>query len=215
MVKVSSKVLIVFIFFFFCCQIVLGQDENEIKNNEIFLRESIQELLKQTFVDFPSGSPRLVFIDPESDHPANWFLQEELISYLTTKGFSVTLAQQESGSEKPENCWDLFYRIIQLKLTYPKVKSKGLFGKKMVTRESELNLSFRLMDTTSGKILWTKRTNHTTFDVIPQKRIAMLENKQYLFLSPELPQSSTRKYIEPALVATVVGGLVYLFFASR
>ena len=215
MVRVSSILLIVFIFFFFCCQIVLGQDENEMKNNEIFLRESIQELLKQTFVDFPTGSPRLVFIDPELENPANWLVLDELTSYLTAKGLSVAIPQQELKSGMFENCWDLFYRIIQLKLTYPEVKSKGLFGKKMTTRESELNLSFRLTEKNTGKILWTKRKNHTTFDVIPQKRIAILENKQYLFLSPELPQSSTRKYIEPALVAAVVGGLVYLFFASR
>jgi hypothetical protein len=215
MAKTSFKMLIFLIFSFCFSQIVSGQTETESKSNEMFLRESVQELLRQTFTDFPQGSPELVFIDPESDNPANWLVQEELTSYLTTKGFSMALAQGEFKSEKTENCWDLFYRIIQLKLTYPQVKSKGLFGKKLVTRESELNLSFRLMDKNSGKILWTKRKNHSSSDVIPKKRISLLKNEQYPFLSPELPQSNTRKYVEPALVAAVVGGLVYLFFASR
>jgi hypothetical protein len=215
MAKTFFKILIFLVFSFCFSQILSAQTKEELKSNETFLRESIQELLKKTFTDFPQGSPELVFIDPESDSPANWLVEEELTSYLTTKGFSMALTQGEFKSEKTENCWDLFYRIIQLKFTYPQVESKGLFGKKLVTRESELNLSFRLMDKNSGKILWTKRKNHSASDVIPKKTISMLKNEQYPFLSPELPQGNTRKYIEPALVAAVVGGLVYLFFASR
>jgi hypothetical protein len=213
MAKALIKILSVFILSFCLFQNVFGQDEGEIKNNEIFLRESIQKLLKQSFNDFPQGSPGLVFIDPESENPANWLVQEELTSYLTAKGFQTALPQGEF--RKSENCWDLFYRIIQLKLTYPIVKSKGLFREKIVTRESELNLSFRLMEKNTGKILWTRRKNHTTSDVISKKKISTLKNEQYPFLSPELPDSKTSRYIEPALVAAVVGGLVYLFFASR
>lgn len=215
MAKTFFKILIFLVFSFCFSQITFGQTEKESKSNEIFLRESIQELLRKTFTDFPQGSPELIFIDPESDNPANWLVEEELTSYLTAKGFSMALAQGKFKSEKTKNCWDLFYRIIQLKLTYPQVKSKGLFGKKLVTRESELNLSFRLIDKNSGKILWTKRKNHSSSDVISKNRISLLKNEQYPFLSPELPQGNTRKYIEPTLVAAVVGSLVYLFFASR
>ena len=213
MAKALIKILSVFILSFCLFQNVFGQDEGESKNNEIFLRESIQDLLKQSFKDFPQGSPRLVFIEPESENPANWLVQEELTSYLSAKGFQTALPQGEFGVT--DDCWDLFYRIIQLKLTYPKVKSKGLFREKIVTRESELNLSFRLMEKNTGKILWTKRKNHTTSDIISKKKISSLKNEQYPFLSPVLPESKTSKYIEPALVAAVVGGLVYLFFASR
>jgi hypothetical protein len=51
--------------------------------------------------------------------------------------------------------------------------------------------------------------------VIPKEVIPIIQSEQYSFLSPKLPENTTGKYLEPALVAAVVGGLVYLFFASR
>ncbi len=214
-VKVILKLLVVLLISLSSTQIIMGQSETESKTNEIFLRESIQELLMQTFIDFPEGDSRLVFVRSESENPANWLLEEELTSYLGAKGYSLALPQKQVNSDKFENCWDLFYRIIELRLEYPKVKSKRLFGQKFVHRESDLNISFRLTQKNTGKILWIKRKNHFTSDVFPKKVIPTIQSGQYSFLSPELPENATGKYLEPALVAAVVGGLVYLFFASR
>ncbi len=196
-------------------QVSSGVAQTEIKTNEIFLRESIQGLLKQAFADFPGDVSRFIFIHSDSDNSAGWMVEEELTSYLTTKGFGVALSMPELESRNSENCRDLFYRIIELRLEYPQMKRKSLFGKKSVTRESVLSLSLRLTEKSSGEILWTKRRNHTTADEIPKKMVSSLENQEYPFLSPRLPESTGGKYIEPALVAAVVGGLVYLFFASR
>lgn len=215
MVRIILRLSAFFLLSIFCCQIAIGQNREEVKTNEIFLRESIQDLLKQAFTDFPKGYPKLVFIRSESGNSANWLLEEELTSYLTSREFSVAFQQQEYKSEKSENSWDLFYRIIALRLEYPRVKRRGLFGKKFITRETNLNFSFRLTEKNTGEILWTQRKNHTTSDIIPKKATAILDSQQYPFLSPELPESSISKYVEPALVAAVVGGLVYLFFASR
>lgn len=215
MVRIILKLIVFLSLSVFSFQIAIGQTEEKIKTNEVFLRESIQGFLEKTFTDFPKGYPQLIFVRPESENSANWVLEEELTSYLTSRQFSVALHQEEFKSNKFENCWELFYRIIELRLEYPKVKSKSFFGKKFVTRKSDLNLSFRLMEKDTGKILWAKRENHTSSDVIPKKTIPLIKNEQYSFLSPNLPESTTGKYVEPAIVAAVVGGLVYLFFASR
>jgi len=214
-VRIISRLLIFFFLSSSSSQVVLGQTEKKAKTNEVFLRESIQQVLKQAFTDFPKGRPQLVFIRPESENPANWLLEEELSSHLSAEGFSVALPRQEIKSVGFEDCWDLFYRIIELRLEYPRVKSKKLFGKKWVTRQTDLNLSFRLTEKSTAKILWTKRKNHTRSDLIPKKMLPGIRSKQYTFLSPELPETATSKYLEPALVTAVVGGLVYLFFASR
>jgi hypothetical protein len=215
MIRLGLKLLAVFLLSIFSSQVVLGQAETENKTNELFLRESIQEHLKQTLTDFPKESPRFIFIHSEAKHPASWLLDEELTSYLTSKGFPVALPQKEFKSENFGKSWELSYRIIELKLEYTKTKSKNFLGKRFLTRRSDLNLSFRLMEKDTGKILWTNRKNYTRSDVIPKKTIPGIENENYPFLSPNLPKSTTSKYIEPALVAAVVGGLVYLFFASR
>lgn len=209
------KSLPLFLLLFCSAQIVNGQVKTGLKTNEIFLRESIRELLQQTFTDFPGGRPELIFIHSESDNPASWLVEQELTSYLTSRDFEVALPQPELKSEISGNFWNLGYRIIELRLEYPKVKSKGLFGRKSVIRQSNLNLSFRLMEKDTGRILWTKTKGQTKTDQIPKKTIPAVENEQYAFLSPRLPESTISKYVEPALVAAVVGGLVYLFFASR
>jgi len=204
-----------FLLFFCSAQIVNGQVKAELKTNEIFLRESIQELLQQSFTDFPRGRPELIFIHSESDNPAAWLVEQELTSFLASKELEVALPQPEAESQRSGSFWNLGYRIIELRLEYPEVKSKGLFGKKSVTRESNLNLSFRLMEKDTGRILWTKTKGRIRTDQIPKKTIPAVENEQYAFLCPRLPQSTISKYVEPTLVAAVVGGLVYLFFASR
>lgn len=209
------KLLPLFLLFSSSTQIASGQVKTELKTNEIFLRESIQELLQQSFTDFPQGRPELIFIHSESDNPAAWLVEQELTSFLASRDFGVALAGPELESKGSGSFWDLGYRIIELRLKYPQVKSKGLFGKKSVTRESNLNLSFRLTEKDTGRILWTKTKGRIRTDQIPKETIPAVENEQYAFLCPRLPQSTISKYVEPTLVAAVVGGLVYLFFASR
>jgi hypothetical protein len=102
-----------------------------------------------------------------------------------------------------------------MKLSYPQVKRKGFFGPKWLTRKANLNVSFRLEEKESGKVLWSKRETEQRSDMVEKQTIKYLNNDSYSFLSPPLPEDSQAKYIEPALVAAVVGGLIYLFFANR
>jgi hypothetical protein len=84
-----------------------------------------------------------------------------------------------------------------------------------LTRKANLNVSFRLEEKESGKVLWSKRETEERSDIVKKQTIKYLNNDSYSFLSPPLPEDSQAKYIEPALVAAVVGGLIYLFFANR
>lgn len=197
---------------------VFGDDNEEKKenviSNEEFLRESVRGLLGKAFVDFPQSESGFVFVNPEEENPANWLLEDELVSYLKSSNFQVALNPGKEQNEFPK-AWLLFYRIIEMKLSYPQVRGKGLFGHKLVTRKAELNFLFRLEEAESRKILWTKRETGEKEDLIKKQKIKYLNNDAYSFLSPSLPEDSRAKYIEPALVAAVVGGLIYLFFANR
>jgi len=187
----------------------------EVKNNETFLRDAIKEFLKESFADFPAVTSQNIFIEKEAQHPAGWLLEEELSSFLISSGYSVSLSRNfDSVSVDPESR-NLFYRIIDLKLEYPEIKSRGFLKEKSVTRKAHLNLSFQLTEGNRGKIIWNKRGVKEYSDVIKKGMFKKLNNPAYPFLSPSLPESSLSKYLEPALVTAVVGGLVYLFFANR
>jgi hypothetical protein len=182
--------------------------------NEEFLRGSIRSLLAQAFDDFPKASSRFILLKADLEHPANWLLEDELLSYLISLKYQVGLRSNERGEESTES-WSLFYRIIELSLDYPEIKRKGFFGKRFVTRRATLNFSFRLEDNETGKVLWSKRDKDQRSDLITRSMVKSLSNESYPILSPSLPQDSQSSLIEPALVVAVVGGLIYLFFANR
>ncbi|MCK4385360.1 MAG: hypothetical protein KAW52_03765 [candidate division Zixibacteria bacterium] len=190
------------------------QKKEDPVSNEEFLRESVRNVFHKAFVDFPRAESKFVFVNSEEENPANWLLEDELVSYLQSKNLQVALHPGGGQNEFPK-AWSLFYHIIEMKLSYPQVKRKGFFGHKLVTRKAKLNLSFRLEEKRSGRVLWTKRETEERSDVVKKQTIRYLNNDSYSFLSPSLPEDLQAKYIEPALVAAVVGGLIYLFFASR
>jgi|GEM_PF-830190 len=195
-----------------------AQNKNSIQenppSNEEFLRESIRSLLGRTFDDFPEAKSKLLLLQAEEEHPANWLLEDELVSYLLSSNYKVALHSTEPNNNFPES-QSLFYRIIEMSLNYPKVKRKGFLGERIVTRKALLNLSFRLEYGTTGKVLWTKRGKEEREDLIKKSRMKSINNESYPFLSPSLPDDPQSRFIEPALVVAVVGGLIYLFFANR
>ncbi len=183
-------------------------------SNEEFLRGSIRSLLGRTFAGFPQAKSKLLILKAEEEHPANWLLEDELVSYLLSLNYRVALHSTEPNNNLPES-QSLFYRIIEMSLNYPKVKRKGFLGARLVTRKALLNLSFRLEYGTTGKVLWTKRGKEERSDLIKKSMIKSVNNQYYPFLSPSLPDDPQSRFVEPALVVAVVGGLIYLFFANR
>ncbi len=177
--------------------------------NENLLRETIGGVLEDCFKDAPFDS-KLIWIEEEGKNPSAWIVKEEIVSYLQKRG-PVGL-EKEKGME--ENDLVLSFRIIRLSLEYPQVKTKKLLGRSWVKRESQVALSFNLCDS-QGRVLWSKRGEEKNSDLVRMDELADLNNKQYPYLSPEVPESGWGKYIEPAAVTVVVGALVYLFFANR
>lgn len=182
--------------------------------NEEFLRQSVRSLFERTFGDFPEAGSDLLLLRAEREHPANWLLEDELVSYLLSMKYQVALHSGEGEGNLTESK-SLFYRIIEMRLDYPKVKRMGFLGRRIVSRGAHLNLSLRLEDAATGKVLWTKREQQESSDLVKRSMVESLNNESYSFLSPSLPDDAQSRFLEPALVAVVAGGLVYLFFASR
>jgi hypothetical protein len=183
-------------------------------SNEEFLRESARSLLARTFADFPEAGSRFLLLKAEEEHPANWLLEDELVSYLLSLKYQVSLHSAEGSDDLPES-WSLFHRIIEMNLGYLEIRRRGFLGKRLVTRKASLNLSFRLEDNATGEVLWTGRGKDERSELIKKSMAKSLNNESYPILSPSLPDDPQSKFLEPALVAAVVGGLIYLFFANR
>lgn len=202
----------------FCCGSVCAEEAIVIQenppSNEEFLRNSIGSLLERTFADFPNDKSGLLFLKSEEEHPAGWLLEDELVSFLVSSGHQVALQSAASNLDLQESKF-LFYRIIDMSLTYPQIKRKGFLGTRILTRTAELNLSFRLEDAATGKVLWSQKEKEEKSDQIKRSQAASVNNKTYHFLSPSLPDDPQSRLLEPALLVAVTGGLIYLFFANR
>jgi hypothetical protein len=182
--------------------------------NEEFLRETLRSLFSETFTDFPRSNSDLLRLKAEEDRPENWLVENELIAYLLSLNYQVGLSDIDSISDFPESKL-LFYRIIDLKLDYPQTYRKGFLKEKLVTRRAEVNLSLREENPATGKVIWLKRGRLEKTDVVRKSAIKSLNNQSYPFLSPSLSGDPMNKYLEPALLTAVVGGVIYLFFANR
>ncbi len=182
--------------------------------NEEFLRGTLRALLEKTFAEFPKNTSDLITLKAEEDRPENWLVEDELVNFLLSLNCQVSLSPVDSNRNLAESKW-LYYRIIDLKLDYPKTTRKGFWGEKSVTRKAWLNLSFREEDKTTGKVLWSQRGQTEKSDAVKNNLIKSLNNSSYPFLCPSPSRDPLSRFVEPAVVTTVVGGLVYLFFANR
>jgi len=78
-----------------------------------------------------------------------------------------------------------------------------------------VNAFFHLVNATNNEIVWQTGVEYKKLDKLGIDALKSAENKNLPFLYADLPSSATRKYVEPALVTALVGGLVYISFANR
>ena len=145
--------------------------------------------------------PILIVADAGDD--ANWAVEHSLTSGLLKRGFRVL-----TDSTAAADAARLSFRIVDLDVT----GWSGLTGG-TVKRRCRLTLGVTLA--TAGALLWQYEATAEIRDSIPKSRVEVLENSTYVFADTELEQQTWGKFVEPAIVSTVIGTLVYLFFSNR
>ncbi len=207
--RITGLAKVIFSVFFLFYPMAMAQEKTSPPSNEALLRQTIGEVLQDCLPEAPLDS-QMVWVKEEGENPSSWLVKEEIVSFLGKRG-PVGLS---AGAPAPAPSQALSFRIIKLNLSYPQVKKKGLFAKTWVKREAVTALSFSLSDS-GGKVLWSKRGEKSKSDLVKRDELLALNNHQYPLLCPEIPEGSWGRYLEPAVVTVVVGGLVYLFFANR
>ena len=142
----------------------------------------------------------------QSKHDANWMVEHLLSNRLLTRGFSVTL---DSTAAQPASM-RLSYRVLDLGVS----AHSGLRGSK-VSRQGRVTLALRLSDERADVVHWQDEITHIQRDQIPKKQLDLLQHDQFKFAQTELEEQTWSKFVEPVIVSTVLGGLIYLFFSNR
>ena len=163
-----------------------------------------ESLARIEMPDDAATAPLLVVA--QSKHDANWMVEHLLANRLLTRGFSVTL---DSTAAQPTSM-RLSYRVLDLGVS----AHSGLRGSE-VSRQGRVTLALRLSDERDDVVHWQDEITRTQRDRIPKKQLAILQHDQFKFAKTELEEQTWSKFVEPVIVSTVLGGLIYLFFSNR
>ena len=178
--------------------------------NMDLVMETIEQAVDQALADmkFPADGPREepLLIEAQAEHQANWLVDHILAERLLGRGFAVTL---DSAGVQPGSI-RLSYRILDLGVT----GQSGLW-RGQVHRQSRATLALRLSGADGETLYWQDEQTVLNTDRIPKGKVELLQTTGHDFARTDLEEQSWGRFVEPAIVSTVLGGLVYLFFSNR
>jgi len=185
---------------------------------------------------FPLRGP--VRLKAVTTHDATWMIESLFGGRLREKGVQVmitevpsfgatvaTLVTDTTGvtdssrvsavTQNETEGLTLEYRIAELDMEYPRAWRPLYVGRKNVERVAVASLYGRLIDESSGKLLWVGQGSATERDVVPASKLSFLEGKSQDWQKGTLPTGKTSALVEPLVVAAIVAGLVYLFYSNK
>ncbi|MFH1566513.1 MAG: DUF4136 domain-containing protein [Gemmatimonadota bacterium] len=134
--------------------------------------------------------------------PANWVLEYALVTELLERGLQVYPDSGAAGG------LTLSYRLVDLGLWV----RAGLLGS-AVERRCRVTLSLQLAR--GGELVWSGEATGELTDRVPKRQMPALANSTYPFAKVEVEEQTWGRYVEPVIVSSVLGSLVYLFFSNR
>ena len=168
---------------------------------EVAIGEALDEMTVPDEVESP-----VIFIAKEGKHDANWLVEHVLAERLLNRGFAVAL----DSTLYDESRFRLSFRILDMGI----IARSGLRGK-YAERQSRITLILKLNDEVSHTVLWQDEITRVSSDRVPKKNLDLLQHSDHKFAKTELEEQSWNKFVEPMVVSTVLGGLMYLFFSNR
>jgi hypothetical protein len=208
--------------------------------NMALLEKATSEAVDYLVQGLPSALKAPVYLRPAIQHPAVWMIENELGSELRNRGIQVVVSKSAlpppvSGSaltdttsagdsletaaeampEMTVESITLEYRITELGINYPRAWRGHLIGRKKVERNASVALHGRLIEDSSGKLLWSGEGSATAGDVVPASELLFLEGDGEPWQKGELPAGKIGGVVEPLVVAAIVAGLVYLFYSNK
>ena len=175
--------------------------------NMDLLVETLEAAVDEVLVDMPvpeGESP--VLIVGQKKHDAGWLVEHILAARLLDRGFAVNLdtATAALGSAR------LSYLILDLGVS----GRSGLLSRK-IQRQAQASLTLQLSQGEDQVLLWRQEVTTVRGDRVSKSRMDLLQNDKHEFAQTDLEEQTWSKFVEPVMITTVLGGLIYLFFSNR
>jgi len=183
---------------------VLNAD-TEIKSNDDFLFSSIDEACQNLISNFNNIDNCSLQFTCKDCH-REYFINV-LSSFLKHKVNSLYIDNEDS------NYNNLDIELVKSQFYYTR-EGGSLFSSGNLIRIYDINIIARLTDN-SDLLLWQNEYNGSFAEPVEWETARTTLKGNSVIYNAELPVTNRGRIWEPLVISGILGGLVYLFFASR
>lgn len=202
--------------------------------NLTMVREATRAAVAELFMGFTAPAGATLLVEPGRDHTANWFVESNILSYLSEAGYQAFLKEAPllgpplpqakdslaAGSGKAETRENpelvLRYGVVDFAIFYPdNYRTSPLLGSRKVQRQVSVSLQAQLLRGKREDVVWVGSGDVDRLDVVPASKLSLLEGRDFPFEKPTLETRGVGSLVEPALVSGIVAGLIYLFYSNQ
>ena len=183
--------------------LALGPAEALAPSNLELVTDTARQAVDEALAGLDIGdSVSTIGLQAAAAHPANWLVEHLISEALLERG--LTLGAGDAADQDLR----IDMRVIDLSVDG---RSSLLGG--AVKRRCRVVL--RLDVYREGEQLDSGEGHVERVDSIPKNQLEALQHSRFSFAKTDLEKRSWGKYVEPIIITTVLGSLVYLFFSNR
>ena len=165
--------------------------------------ESFLQALDEQMGSLPMDRDVPIYLEGDVKNDANWIVEDVLGEVVRARGHRLLVRAPEGGEEAAV----IRYRLVSSRVVYS--SRSGLpFLRKNKVREAYGDLVLRLVDQRDQVVRWERRIRAYKKDSVPGASADILGGEAVKRATIE----ADNKVVERGLSASILGGLVYIFF---
>lgn len=209
------KIKLILIFFLLSVSHVTAAETPGLKTNfEIFNELSTQCVQEVLDGNLAREVKKVLLQKIDAGDSLNWFIENTLFNLLKQHGVdSIRYGEAASGLRQTVL---IRYKIVNLSLAYENENRWRLFNRTHTTRHFKLQFFLQLINPQQGTVLWSGVLAREFRDQVPPNQIAGIESSAIPFTQARFPDRSIyTRFVEPVLILSTTGTIIYLFYAFR
>jgi hypothetical protein len=153
-------------------------------------------------------------------HEADWLFETRLIKYLKSVGVNDIFIPDNSQTcssldEGRGTLHEVDYQVHDIRIGYSREKA-SIAAELRHRRNVAMTVAFRVLAQPDGKVLWSDELKQQSVDLVSTQAIKALEEETVDFTHGHfVEQEESTGVLQPLLVTTVTGIVIYLFYAFR
>lgn len=165
--------------------------------------ESFLLALAEQMGQLPMEGELPIYLQSDAKNDANWIVEDALAEILRKRGYQLMVRAPEPG----ENAGIIHYRLVSSRIVYSSAGGWPLLASNK-KRAAYGDLVLRLVEQRHGTVQWERRIRSYLEDSVPGASVDILGGEAVKRAMIE----ADNKMVERGLSASIIGGLVYIFF---